>query len=198
MHWMRSGEGIWSSSEDGKNGTWRLGRPVNQAWPKIGWGTPFSGFRFAIPEVHGFAGRAVYMDVDMLVLGDVAELLSVQMPRPWVCCHPAMSDVSVIDCASFIDKGWPTIEELKMFPGKCYHHMQRLNKLGLVSDSLPWDWNCRDSGDEWKESTRLLHYTSVPHQPWHPYETVRYIPHPKKRWVEKWFSEKQEADATAS
>ena len=198
IRWMRSGDPGWEVTPDGRNGTWNIGREPGSAWPKKGWGTDFSAFRFAIPEVAGFTGRAVYMDVDMLVLGDVAELLEVPLVRPWVCCHPAMSDVSVIDCAAFVDKGWPTLEELKMFPGKCYHHMQRLTRLGLLSDTLPWDWNCRDSADDWKETTRLLHFTAIPWQPWHPYDTVRYTPHPKPAWVRRWLDEKDEADAATS
>jgi hypothetical protein len=198
IHWMRSGDPGWEVSADGANGSWRIGREPGTAWPKQGWGTDFSCFRFAIPEIHGFEGRAVYMDVDMLVLGDVAELLNWPLPAPWVCCHPQITDVSVIDCSQFLDRKWPTLEHLKMFEGKAYHHVARLSEKQLVSASLSWDWNCRDSGDQWRDSTRLLHFTSVPHQPWHPYPTVKYKPHPKTDWVSKWFNEKEEADAVAS
>jgi hypothetical protein len=198
FHWMRSGDQGWEVSPDGAGGSWRIGREPGTAWPKVGWGTDFSCFRFAIPEVHGFEGRAVYMDVDMLVIGDVRELLEWPMSKPWVCTHPQMTDVSIIECSQFLDRQWPTLEELKMFPGKAYHHVQRLNQSGLLSPSLSWNWNCRDSSDEWTEDTRLLHFTSVPHQPWHPYPTVKYAKHPKKAWADRWFAEKDEVDAIPS
>jgi hypothetical protein len=38
------------------------------------WATPFSGFRWAVPAACGFEGRAIYLDSDMLVLADLAEL----------------------------------------------------------------------------------------------------------------------------
>src|SRR5262245_51569418 len=61
MHWMRSGEGPeFLTSEFGETpNSWKLGRPVDHASPTIGWRTPFSSFRFAIPELSGFRGRAV-------------------------------------------------------------------------------------------------------------------------------------------
>ena len=198
MHWMRSGDPEWPASEDGRNDSWNLGRPVDQAWPKQGWGTPFSRFRFAIPEAMGFQGRAVYMDADMLVLGDVAELLAVNLDKPWVTCHPSITDVSVIDCAAFKRIGWPSIAEMKRERHKAFHDCQRLQAKGAISATLPWSWNIRDSATPhaaWHADSRLLHYTSVPHQPWHPYPTVTYIPHPKKPWVDIWFAHKAEADA---
>jgi hypothetical protein len=199
LHWMRSGDVDWPVSEHGDPGTWKLGRPVGQAWPKKGWGTPFSCFRFAIPEAMGFSGRAVYMDVDMLVLGDVRELLEMPLARPWVSCHPGMTDVSVIDCAAFRTphqrKDWPLIWDMMPTGARCFEWCQLLSRLGLISDGLSWDWNCRDRGDSWKATTKLLHFTSVPHQPWRPYETVTYQPHPRVDWVAKWNAEKAEADA---
>ena len=45
-------------------------------WNRGGWGTPFTCFRYAIPELMGFKGRALYMDVDILCLGDIAELFN--------------------------------------------------------------------------------------------------------------------------
>lgn len=202
IHWMRSGDVGFEVSPDGADGSWNIGRGPGLAWPKKGWGTDFSAFRFAIPELMNFQGRAVYMDVDMLVLDDVAELLLVPLKRPWVCCHPAITDVSVIDCSAFRalrDRGeWMSLPNMKKSGLRVFEHCQMMARLGIVSDSLSWDWNCRDSNDDWKDSTKLLHYTAVPWQPWHPYETVKYTPHPKVSWTSRWFAEKDEADASAA
>lgn len=196
---MRSGDPGWEVTPDGAGGTWAIGREPGLAWPKRGWGTDFSCFRFAIPELMGFTGRAVYMDVDMLVLGDVAELLDVATPKPWVCCHPAMTDVSVIDCAGFRNRPfWKSLSQMKAAGLKTFFYCQTLEVHGMVSATLPWDWNCRDRADQWKPSTKLLHYTAVPWQPWHPYPTVRYQPHPLTSWVQRWFAEKEEADAATA
>ena len=43
-------------------------------WNSSQWFTPFSGFRWAIPEICGFQGRALYTDVDMINFKDISEL----------------------------------------------------------------------------------------------------------------------------
>jgi len=43
-------------------------------WKKVGWGTPFTGFRYAVPELCNFKGKAIYMDTDQMNFTDIAEL----------------------------------------------------------------------------------------------------------------------------
>ena len=43
-------------------------------WNTKGWGTPFTCFRYAVPELMGFKGRAIYTDVDQLNFRDISEL----------------------------------------------------------------------------------------------------------------------------
>jgi hypothetical protein len=144
----------------------------------------------------GFMGKAVYLDADMLVLGDIAELQAWPTPSGYTCCHPARTDTSVIDCSWFRDKQWwPSIEQMKPSGWRVFEYMQLLNAKGGVSTTLSWDWNCCDSSDNRKASTKLLHFTAVPWQPYKPYETVNYQPHPKPDWAKAWFDAKEEADA---
>jgi hypothetical protein len=196
---MRSGDVGWPVSEDGSDGSWKLGRPVELAWPKRGWGTPFSGFRFAVPEFMGFEGRAVYMDADMLVLGDVAELLERPMSAGITCCHFSRTDVSVIDCAWFKDKSWwPRISEMKASGWRVFEYLRLLQPRNAISATLPWEWNDCE-GQIWTRSgkSRLIHYTSVPHQPYRPYESVRYSDvwpyHPNLQVGELWWNSYQDA-----
>ena len=35
-------------------------------WNTRGWGTPFTNFRYAIPELCNFEGKAIYMDCDQM------------------------------------------------------------------------------------------------------------------------------------
>jgi len=49
-------------------------RFVHQSEKRMG-GTNFGFVRFHVPEIFGFEGRAIYLDADQLVLGDIAELL---------------------------------------------------------------------------------------------------------------------------
>jgi lipopolysaccharide biosynthesis glycosyltransferase len=43
-------------------------------WNTDGWGTPFTCFRYAIPELCGFQGRAIYMDCDQMNFRDIGML----------------------------------------------------------------------------------------------------------------------------
>ena len=43
-------------------------------WNTDGWGTPFTCFRYAIPELCNFEGRAIYMDVDQMNFRDIGML----------------------------------------------------------------------------------------------------------------------------
>ena len=43
------------------------------------WSTPFSGFRWAIPEACNFEGRAIYTDCDMLNFRDLSELINIDL-----------------------------------------------------------------------------------------------------------------------
>ena len=45
-----------------------------------GWATPFSMFRWYVPETCGYKGRAIYMDCDQLALGDLTELWEWEIP----------------------------------------------------------------------------------------------------------------------
>ena len=43
-------------------------------WKRKGWGTPFTCFRYAIPQMCGFKGRALYTDCDMINFRDLFHL----------------------------------------------------------------------------------------------------------------------------
>ena len=43
-------------------------------WNITSWGTPFTCFRYAIPEMCDFKGRAIYMDCDQMNFRDIGYL----------------------------------------------------------------------------------------------------------------------------
>ena len=43
-------------------------------WDRSTWGTPFTCFRYAVPELMGYKGKAIYMDVDQTNFRDIAQL----------------------------------------------------------------------------------------------------------------------------
>ena len=198
MHWMRAGDPGWEVTPTGANGSWAIGRDPGQAWPKQGWGTDFSAFRCAIPEAAGFDGIHIYFDADMLVLGDVAELLELPRAKPWLSLSGLRTDVSVIDAAAFKGKDWwPALADMRPSGRHLPHYRKILLERDLIDPSMPECWNTCDDRIRPIEGAKLLHFTVVPTQPWTPYRTVRYQKHPNQPWVDLWRAYEAESLATA-
>ncbi|MCE5319023.1 MAG: hypothetical protein LLG04_16875 [Parachlamydia sp.] len=143
--------------------------------------TGFSFYRYSIPEACGYEGRALYLDADIVVLSDLQELIDHDMhgkgalARP----HPPVSSytsVMVLDCAKL--KHW------KMHDWATLVNANIASYLGTMHAD-PTGLNYRDFGpleefwnhlDHFDNTTRIIHYTSVPHQPWkapgHPHGHV--------------------------
>lgn len=124
--------------------------------------TGFTNVRYAIPELCREYGYdfGIYLDVDMLVLGDIAELAGYARREKWVCMADGSNEVSVI-CSTL------------KFPWKSTLH--KYKKHELPQDFLPLiplEWNVED---EIRPGMKLLHFTSLDHQPWfhtHPNQAV--------------------------
>ena len=189
--WMRTGDRGWKVSklggqQDGEL-TWRVGDAVDRGWVNNrSWGTPFTGFRFAVPQLCQFEGRAIYLDADMLVLGDIADLWNeeIEETRGLKCWGDLRTDVSVINCEFFGEPGgapaadWPVIAEMKDSGWRAMDYLRMLHRMGAVDNRLDRMWNdCDGWGYERGENTQLIHYTHVLHgQPYRPYD----IPYPKE------------------
>lgn len=157
-------------------------RRVPEAWLRKG-PTAFSFQRFLIPEACEFSGRALYLDSDMIVHGDVAELDDLEWPtsngwEPAVLITPGwQSAVMLLNCSALrawditelcqaLDRGdfkYPALSNLKFCPP------------GVVLQSLPSAWNCMDAiHDRNGAPAKLIHYTGMRTQPWlvrgHRYE----------------------------
>lgn len=127
-----------------------------------------------------FTGKAVYLDADMLVLGDVAELLRVKTTTGYTCCHEKRTDVSVIDCEWFRGKKWwPSIAQMKPTGWRVFEYLNLLLPQRAIAAKLPWAWNDCD-GELFKthpKTVKLVHYTTVPDgQPYRPYPSITYPP----------------------
>lgn len=203
IHWMRAGDSRFEITEHGDPGTWKINVAPGSAWKKRGaWGTPFSCFRFAVPELCAFTGRAVYLDADMLVLGDVRELLTTDLVNGYKTISMPRTDVAVIDCAYFADKTWwPSIEKMRPSGWITWHYCKLLQQHGAITPSLDPKWNVCDrpmpTPDHGVGDAKLLHYTTVPTQPYKPYPSVTYYTHAWKSWVDAWNACLEAARATA-
>ena len=158
--------------------------------------TEFSLYRYLIPELCSFQGRAIYLDSDMVCLTDIGELYDTKLngcdflakrdhhrdgEKPWGL------SAMLIDCERCrfplaqifqeIDAGLYTYSEFSRMGKKflAHHHYQ--------PGELDPQWNVYDRCDA---QTKLIHYTELFTQPW------KYPGHP---YGEIWFSYLREAQA---
>jgi mitochondrial fission protein ELM1 len=154
-----------------------------------GWTTGFTNYRFAIPQLCGGRGVALYNDVDQIYLADPGELFD--LPQDG-CGYRAIArdDTSVMwmDCARMAEI-W-TLERAQR------ERKQRLIGRALERDGLhaPLDprWNVRDDERPVAEA-KLVHFTTLHTQPWRPFpERYVYQEHPVG---EVWHALERSADA---
>lgn len=116
--------------------------------------TGFTNVRWTIPQLcreleYEFG---IYLDVDMLVLGDIAELWSYRKQGKRVVLEDGSDEVSVC-CATL------------QYPDKAFVHTRHKGTFprGYDIAVIPDEWNCEDAI---KPGAKLIHYTSLDHQPW--------------------------------
>ncbi len=125
--------------------------------------TGFSNVRYEIKY-------GIYLDPDMVVLGDIAELWEYRRPGKFVCMQDGSSEVAVIDCEH-----------------NCRHKSQEY--LLPKEKIIPLEWNVEDfryfPDQPLPENTKLFHFTSLPHQPW-------FYEHPHKEATALWERSRRE------
>ncbi|MBX9757214.1 MAG: hypothetical protein K2Y29_00445 [Beijerinckiaceae bacterium] len=136
-------------------------------WDTSRWATPFSGFRWGIPSYCGFEGRAIYMDSDMIVQSDLAELWNLPLPSGRVIAAKGTwrTCVALWDCAA-AEPHLPAFEGLRNHAGS--HAMLvsyfRLNRH--LVQAFDRSWNYCDNEDFGPLSgARIIHYTAMDTQP---------------------------------
>ncbi len=154
-------------------------------WIKYKNYTEFSNYRFLIPEICEHRGRAIFLDSDMVCLGDIAKFFDAPMHGMDMLAKPdaykgdscwGMSQI-LFDCATChfdletifrqMDNGEFTNADL--------HQMKPdfLKKYPFKIGGYDATWNVFDQCDP---TTNLIHYTNLGTQPWkfpgHPFEQV--------------------------
>lgn len=133
-------------------------------WDMSAWATPFSGFRWQVPGACDHHGRAIYMDSDTIVLGDMAALWRMPLDRGQCVAARDRSKfcVSLWDCGKAMQHMLP-LAELRKRDGHA--------KQGMYFRTRPWlirsfgaAWNYLDIEDE-GPFTKVVHYTDLATQP---------------------------------
>ncbi|MCC7082022.1 MAG: mitochondrial fission ELM1 family protein [Burkholderiales bacterium] len=153
------------------------------------WRTGFTQYRFAIPELAGGHGRAIYNDVDQIYLADPAALFDLDLKG---CGYRAVAandtSVMVMDCARMLP--WWNVGAARA-SGKRELVDAPAAEPGLWG-VLDGGWNARDF-EYRRGASKLLHYTTLHLQPWRPTPgQYSYHPHPL---ASLWQHLEREADA---
>ena len=141
-------------------------------WKTNKWFTPFSGFRWGIPEFCDFSGRVIYTDVDMINLRDISELVEIDMQgKPFAARKGSRWGyelcVMVIDCERAKNYLWD-IKKLKSNLDSHNFHRNMISESELVHE-IDSRWNCLDGEDRHLDDIYQLHFTNMSTQPWRPY-----------------------------
>lgn len=136
----------------------------------------FSPLRRMVPQLMNFQGRAVVTDPDVFAIGDIYDLLTMDMHGKATLCRNVSegyksnghkfyaSSVMLLDCAKLLHWRWD--EDIdRMFACELDYgpwmglHTEDPVTIGEISE----DWN---SFDKLTPSTKLLHTTERLTQPW--------------------------------
>lgn len=160
-------------------------------WRSDKWSTPFSAFRWAVPELCNFEGRGLYLDSDIICRADIAELWNTPIDlgkiviakgggQSWRYC------VSVWDCAA-ARKYLPAVSYLKNNPDGHNELVAMMRqRRDLVQPFSNGNWNCIDGEDYLTindPDIKMLHYSSEAHQP----QLRHAIPRLAKKGLKHWF-----------
>jgi len=133
--------------------------------------TPFSFQRFIIPEACDYKGRAIYLDSDMLVFKDIADLWRRDFGNNNVLS--AYSDdrsgripqfsVMLMDCTEL---EWDIRDIVaKLDDGELsYENLMHNLEIAIPKASIEPVWNSLEKYNP--TETALLHYTDMQTQPW--------------------------------
>lgn len=187
-HSSRPVEITWMRLSHDPASPWYSDPADKQGWRTDTWSTPFSAFRWAVPAACGYQGRALYMDADMLVRCDLAELWDMPMAEGSVIAGRRRGDgwlfcVSLWDCAQ-ARKYLPTLDALRTD-----RHAHRKMKRLLAShpeliQPLDARYNCIDGEGLPLQDIRILHYSDMGTQFSHRYALPRLQAAGRRHWFD--------------
>jgi hypothetical protein len=154
-------------------------------WLMRNWATPFSAFRWAVPAACSFQGRAIYLDIDMIVRADIAELWKHPIEPPAFCVakNPRTFCCTLWDCQR-ARAHLPELRRLKSEYG-LYAHLKNNFPAGAVAPFRNGNWNCLDGesyGSVRDPDVKILHCTAIPTQPQLRYAVKRLAAAGQSHW----------------
>lgn len=161
--------------------------PVRVPQDPLNWQrTGFSFSRFCIPELANYRGRALYLDADMLVFTDIADLWNIPFDgakvviqaelaaaQQQICQKKGAPKQRVKQCAVMLldcDRlPWQINNIIDSLDQGNYDYEELMYDLCILDESeiryaIPFGWNSMEYYQP--NETALLHYTDMATQPW--------------------------------
>lgn len=134
-------------------------------WHTTTWATPFSGYRWAVPELCGFEGKAIYCDSDFIWLSDIAKLWTQDFQPGKVVMAKGGSNSwrycsCLWDCAAAEQYLMP-IKRMKAIPESHQRLMAFFSQNQQIVQPFTGNWNCIDGEDLTVDKIDALHYSDM-------------------------------------
>lgn len=160
-----------------------------KGWQTKFWATPFSGFRWALPDICKYEGKAIYMDSDFIFRADIAELWNQEFQPGKVVIASGGSRYccSLWNCAE-ARKHIPPIEAQQ--PNE-RQHMTLTNYFSAHGELVQryagdGNWNVMDQGPiKLNHNVKAIHYTVMHTQPHLRYAIPRLTALGVKHWMDQ-------------
>lgn len=155
-------------------------------WNAKSWRTPFTGFRWALPAVCNYEGRAIYTDSDFIFVADIAELWNQPIPHMALVRNPTgkiSTSCILFDCAKA--KGLvPGLDQLRAMPdahGTLFNYFRDHPEHVSATEG---NWDCGDlRGYELTDPrVKAIHYTRMSTQPQLSHATKRLQREGRSHW----------------
>ncbi len=148
MHLSRDPSSMWYSDE-------------GHGWDTRSWATVFSGLRWSVPAACDFSGRAIYMDSDTIVLGDIAELWRIDLSAHEVVAARSAGKfcISLWDCEAAREHIQP-LHERNAHQWQSRYFAMRPQLVRSFGN----EWNYLDTEDRGPFG-KIVHYTDLRSQP---------------------------------
>lgn len=179
IHWMQL-------SHDPKS-PWYSDPAQKKGWNTEKWATPFSGFRWAIPELCNFTGRAIYMDADVIVLSDISELWQHPIDDQAIVIAKGKKSARLCTCVWDCAKAQeflPSLEKLRTEANSHQSMIQLIKQHPELVTDYQDSYNNIDGEDMPIEDIKILHYSDMGTQFSHKYSIPRLEQNNQKHWFD--------------
>lgn len=178
----------WMQLSHDQNSPWFSDQTQLSGWRTEKWATPFSGFRWAIPELCNFQGRAIYMDADVIVLTDIAQLWNTPFDQnAMVIAKGGKSTARLCTCVwncAVAENYLPKLQQLKQDPDGHKKLMKLIKEQPNLVQNYIDSYNCIDGEELPINDIKILHYSDMGTQFSHKYSIPRLESEGLKHWFD--------------